>query len=136
MRDIPADGFPRKQMRLLEHHADIGPRALHRPAIHRHRAAVGRLQARDGIEYRRLAAPRWTDDADKLAMRHAERHTVDGDDLTLRRVEHDAEIGYADHGLGHDAFSRQLWPWMRKGERRLGPVYDLFHRHHTVRSAI
>ena len=68
-RGIVDGAQPRQQQIALGHQRRRGAR---------HRAGVGRLQAADELEQRRLAAPAGADDGDDLARRGPQRHVGQG----------------------------------------------------------
>ena len=92
MRDVAPDRLPREQMRLLKHHAEIGPRTMHRQALHQYLALEWHLESGDRIEHRRFAAPGRPDDADEFTVRHVERNSVHRNQLAAIGVKDDAEI--------------------------------------------
>ena len=68
------DAEPGEERVALEHHAEIGAGPMHRRAVDKHDARAGVLQSRKNAHERRLAAARWTYDAEQLA---AMRHHID-----------------------------------------------------------
>src|SRR4029077_14258782 len=68
--DVAADRQPGKQSELLEDQDAIGPRTIHRRAIHQNFPGGLWMQPRDQVQQRGLAASRRTDDAKKLSRLH------------------------------------------------------------------
>ncbi|MGY4452511.1 hypothetical protein ACVWZR_007171 [Bradyrhizobium sp. i1.3.1] len=90
--DVPADRLPGEKMRLLEHHADIGSRAVDTRALHQDVAFKRHLQSGDRIEHRRLAATGGPDDANELARCHVEGNAIHRDGLPAAGVKNDAQV--------------------------------------------
>src|SRR6266849_5235676 len=74
---VTQDGSPRQQARLLEHHRPVRAWARNRLAIELERAARDGLQAVDGVQERRLAATRGSDNGDELAGTDVQGDAVD-----------------------------------------------------------
>ena len=68
-----------------------GPGPVTSLAGHGHLALVGGLEAGNGVEHRRFAAAGWPKQTDELATCDLEGDAVDGDHLSLRGIEDDAE---------------------------------------------
>ena len=97
---------------LLRHVADfaLDARAVapHVEAEHRPLAGVGRQQAADQADRRRLAGAVGAEEADDLARRDPQRDMVDGDDS----VERFGEAGNVDdvHGRLRGRSTSTIWP--------------------------
>src|SRR5882762_8060787 len=65
--DVPADRKPGKQAKFLEDQDAIGPRSIHRRAIHQNFPGGLWMQPRDQVQQRGLPTSRRTDDAKKLS---------------------------------------------------------------------
>ena len=68
--DVLPDGEPGQQRRLLEHHADLGRRAVDALVRQREGAGVGAVEAGEQAQQRALAAARRPDQADEFAVAH------------------------------------------------------------------
>src|SRR5262249_7447606 len=67
-RDVVLDRQPRKQRRLLEHHAAIRPRSLDGLAIDENPPGGRRFEAGDEVQERGLAAAAGADQRDDLLL--------------------------------------------------------------------
>ena len=70
--DVVVHGLPREQAEMLEHHRHAGDRLGHPLAAAPDFAAIDRQQAVDAAQQRGLAAARWADDGDDLALAELE----------------------------------------------------------------
>jgi len=87
--DVLGDGHMLEQRVVLEHEAD--PPLLHGKArrvqrVKEHGAAMGRVEAGDDAQQRRLARARRTEQRDELARRNVER------DVAQRRIGAEIEL--------------------------------------------
>src|SRR4051794_21767430 len=64
--------LPWEQRELLEHHAAVGPRPVHLPAVDLDRTGLGLDEAAHDVKQRALAAAARADDGDELAVAHDE----------------------------------------------------------------
>src|SRR4051812_4263934 len=111
--DVLQHGPPREQRERLEHHATVGSRAVHRPAVEQDLAARVRNETRDHVEDGGLAAARRPHDADELALLHVQRYIVHGGDVGAGI---DVEVGLrqiADDQVLHRVTSPQRCPVAR-----------------------
>src|SRR5579862_1482255 len=74
--DVFADREPWEKAVILEDHDAVGARALDGRAIDEHLSRGLRLQARDQMKERRLAASGWADDADELSRTYLQINVV------------------------------------------------------------
>ena len=77
-RDIVQDVPPGKQGIFLEHHAALASGTGDGRSAILHGSARCAFEPRYDAQERRLAAPRWADDADELVLARIERRSVDG----------------------------------------------------------
>ena len=66
--DVVLHGPPGQQPEFLEHHGAVGARTADAPAVQRELAGIGLDQAEQDVEERALAAARWPDDRQELAL--------------------------------------------------------------------
>src|SRR6202030_4376253 len=66
--DVVVHGLPGKQRELLKHDGAVGPGAAHAAAIDADRPSGRKLEAGDQAQAGGLAAARWPDDRDELAV--------------------------------------------------------------------
>jgi hypothetical protein len=80
-RNVLVDVEMRKERVVLKHHTEataFGRQIRDVGALKLDRAGVGSLEPRDHAQGRRLAAARWTKQAEELAFSDGERHVGDG----------------------------------------------------------
>ena len=76
--DVLLHREPGQQRVVLEHHHLVGARALHRFAIHQHRAARGQIEAGDHVQQRALATAGVADQGDEFAFADVEIDSLEG----------------------------------------------------------
>src|SRR6185312_15589395 len=70
--DVAPYGVPGKQRVVLEHDAAVGAGPANRASVDRDGATGRRVESREHVQHRRLAASRRTDDDEELAARDVE----------------------------------------------------------------
>src|SRR5262249_8370375 len=70
--DVAGDRLPGKEREFLEHHAAVGPGAVHLPAVNTDRSGVGPDEAAHAVEQLALAAAAGSEDGDDLTGTHRE----------------------------------------------------------------
>ena len=97
--DVLADGEPGEQAVFLEDQDAVGARALHGFAVDQDLAGSLRVQARDQMQQRGLAATGGTDDADELSGAHLQIDVVESEQaLAALRAITEADFAEADLG--------------------------------------
>src|ERR1700730_10095448 len=94
--DVAPNREPRVQRVRLEHHAPIGAGRVRRLAVDQALALGGNDEAGVDAQQRRLAAPRWADDAGELSVRHRQRDLLQGPHLAPSRPEAHGDVNKAD----------------------------------------
>src|SRR5919109_1411258 len=87
---------------MLENDRDAFTRRIDRLAIDQHSSGARRKQPADAAQQRRLAAARWTDDAENLVPFYFQFDVAKGDDCSLKEelagvINHDLSV------VGHRA---------------------------------
>jgi len=100
--DVVEDGEPRKERRLLEHHAPSRIGAAHGFSPEEHLATGRPIEARHHVEEGGLAAARRPEDGGELVGRHVEVDRVERDEPARPAVELLAHAAEGDDGrCGH-----------------------------------
>ncbi len=77
VEDVGAHALPGKQREVLEHDAAVGARRADRLALDQDLAGLGRQEAADQIEQRRLAAAGRAEQREEFPASHIQRHILE-----------------------------------------------------------
>src|SRR5438309_4328007 len=94
--DVASDRQPRIERVRLEHHTAICPRFESDLSIDEDLSLGRRDQPGCDHQKRRLAAPRWSDDARELAVGYGERDAFEGGHITAPAVKTHRDLGDLD----------------------------------------